>query len=54
MSMDAKKTPIDSPLEQTKEQWFEAGRAHFTSQRYDKALAAFEYALSVDPTYVDA
>jgi tetratricopeptide (TPR) repeat protein len=52
--MDAKEIPIDSPSEQTKEQWFEAGRAHFTSQRYEAALAAFEHALAVDPTYVDA
>src|SRR5205823_14997415 len=38
----------------TKEQWLEEGRNHHKTNRFEKALAAYEQALAIDPSYARA
>src|SRR6266702_1857140 len=45
---------VQEILSKTKEQWLEEGRSHHKANRYDRALAAYEQALEIDPTFARA
>jgi serine/threonine protein kinase len=44
--------PKAPPVPQkTKEQWLKEGDAHYDAERYEEAIAAYDRALELDPTY---
>lgn len=46
--------PASSILQKTKEQWLIEGHSHYFARSYTEALAAYEQALQLDPTFAEA
>jgi TIR domain/TPR repeat len=58
-SLSAKKTHItdhipSSTLQETREQWINEGNTYYALTMYEKAIAAYDLAISLDPNYANA